>query len=109
MARSSALGTLGDLLIVFSAKLMLLYFLYEVLTFVFDKARLLTNNFVQNSFDYSCISLSAFNSGTYLRLHSISQNPKLVKKIIRNLNLSKDSNLDSIPVVVMKKCEYDFS
>ena len=82
----------------------------EVLTFVFDKARLLNDNFVQNShLDYSCISLPTFNSGTYLRLHSISQNPRLVKKIITNLDSSKDSDLDSIPVLVVKKCESDFS
>ena len=81
-----------------------------MLTFVFDKARLLNDNFVQNShLDYSCISLPTFNSGTYLRLHSISQSPRLVKKIITNLDSSKDSDLDSIPVLVVKKCESDFS
>ena len=35
----------------------------------------------------------------------ISLTPKLIKKVIANLELSKVSGLDSIPVVVLKNCE----
>ena len=35
--------------------------------------------------------------------------PKMVKKVIMNLDLFKASGLDFIPVVVLKNCEPEFS
>ena len=48
-------------------------------------------------------------SKTNLKLHNISVTPKMVKKVIMSLDLSKTSGLDCIPVVVLKNCEPDFS
>ena len=51
------------------------------------------------------MSSSAFLSRTNLKLHNISVTPKMVKKIITNLDLSKVSGPDCIPTVVLKNCE----
>ena len=51
------------------------------------------------------ISLPFFHSRTNLKLHNISVTPKMVKKVIMNLDLSKASGLDCIPEVVLKNCE----
>ena len=40
-----------------------------------------------------------------LELHNISVSSKMVKKVIMNLDLSKTSGPDCIPVVVLKNCE----
>ena len=40
---------------------------------------------------------------------NISVTPKIVKKVITNLNSSKASGLDCIPVVVLKNCEPELS
>ena len=73
-----------------------------------DKAKIVC--FFRNSnLDDSGISLLVFPSGTNLKLHNISVTPKLVKKVITNLYLSKASDPDSIPVVVLKNCEPKFS
>ena len=37
-----------------------------------------------------------------MKLHSISVTPKMVKKVIMDLHLSKGSGPDCIPVVVLK-------
>ena len=64
-----------------------------------DKAKLFTENFSKNSnLDDSGISLPVFPSRTHLKLH-ISVTPKMIKKVIMNLDLSKASGLDYIPVV----------
>ena len=44
-------------------------------------------------------------SRTNLKLHNISVPLKMVKKVIMNLDLSKASAPDRIPVVVLKNCE----
>ena len=76
-----------------------------MLSSAYDKAKLFTENFSKNSnLDVSGISLPVFPSKTNLRLH-ISATPKRVKKVIRNLDLSKASGPDCTPVVVLKKCE----
>ena len=81
----------------------LLYLLY---TSCNAKGKLFVENFSKNSnLDDSCISLPVFSSRTYLKLHNISVTPKMVKKIIMNLDLSKASGPDCIPVVVLKNCE----
>ena len=59
--------------------------------------------------DDSDISLPVFCSRTNLKLHNISLNPKMVKKSITNLDLSKTSGPNCIPVVVPKNCESELS
>ena len=82
----------------------------EVLSSACDKAKLFAENFSKNpNLDDSGISLPAFPSRTTLKLHNISVTPKMVKKVITNLNLSKPSGPDSITVVVLKNCEPELS
>ena len=58
-------------------------------------------------FEDSDISLSVFASRTNLKLYNISVIPKMVKKVITNLDSSKASHLDCIAVV--KNCEPELS
>ena len=44
-----------------------------------------------------------------MKLHNISVTPKMVKKVIMNLDLSKASGPDCISVVVLKNCELELS
>ena len=82
----------------------------EVLSSASDKAKLLAKNFSKNSnLDDSGISLPAFPSRTNLKLHNISITPKMVKKVIMNLDSSKAAGPDCIPVVVLKNCEPELS
>ena len=68
-----------------------------------DKAKLFAENFPKNSnLDDSGISLPVFPSRSNLKLHNIYITPKMIKKVIKNLDLSKASGLDCIPVVVLK-------
>ena len=57
----------------------------------------------------SGISLPVFPSRTNLKLHNISVTPKMVRKVVMNLDLSKTSGPDYIPVVVLKNCEPELS
>ena len=67
-----------------------------------DKAKLFAENSSKNSnLDDSGISLPVFPSRTNLELHNISVTPKMVKKVITNLDLSKVSGPECIPVVVL--------
>ena len=82
----------------------------EVLSSASDKARLFAENFSKNSnVDDSGISLPVFPSRTNLKLHNISVTFKMVKKVIMNLDLSKASGPDCIPVMVLKNCEPELS
>ena len=82
----------------------------EVLSSASDKAKLFAENFSLNSnLDDSGISLPAFPSRTNLKLHNISVTPKMVRKVIMNLGLSKASGPNCIPVVVLKNCELELS
>ena len=82
----------------------------QVLSFASDKAKLFAENFSTNSnLDDSGISLSVFPSRTNLKLHKTSVTPKMVRKIVINLNLSKASGPDCIPVVVLNNCEPELS
>ena len=82
----------------------------EVLSSASDKANLFAENFYLNSdLDYSGVSLPVFPSRTNLKLHNISVTPKMVRKVIMNLDLSKASGPDCIPVVVLKNCEPELS
>ena len=75
-----------------------------------DKAKLFAENFSKNSnLDDSGISLPVFPSRTNLKLHNVSVTPKVVKKVITNLDLSTVSGPDCIPVVVLKNCEPELS
>ena len=75
-----------------------------------DKAKLFAENFSSNSnLDDSGICLPVFPARTNLKLHNISVTPKMVKKVIMNLDLSKASGPDCIPVVVLKNCEPELS
>ena len=75
-----------------------------------DKARLFAKTFSKKfNLDDSGISLPIFSSRTNLKLHHISVTPKVVKKVITNLDLSKISGPDCIPVVILKNCEPELS
>ena len=81
-----------------------------VLSFASDKAKLFAKNFSNNSnIDDSGISLPAFPSRTNLKLHNISITPKIVKKVITNLDSLKASGPDCIPVVVLQNGEPELS
>ena len=81
-----------------------------VLSSASDKAKLFAKNFFKNSnLDDSGISLSVFRSRTSLKLHNISITAKMVRKVITNLDSSKVSGPDCIPVVVLNNCEPEFS
>ena len=82
----------------------------EVLSSALDKAKVFAENFSKDSnLDGSGISLPVFPSRTNLRLHDISLTPKMVKKDMMNLDMSKASNPDCIPMVVLKNCEPELS
>ena len=55
------------------------------------------------------ISLPIFPPRTNLKLYNISITLKMVKKVIKNLDSSKASGPDCIPVVVLKNCEPELS
>ena len=75
-----------------------------------DKAKLFAEDFLKNSdLDDSGISLPVFHSRTILKLDNVSVTSKLIKKVIMNIDLSKASGPDCIPVVVLKNCEPELS
>ena len=81
-----------------------------MLSSAFDKAKLFPERFSKNSnLDDSGIFLPIFPSITNPKLHSISVTPKMVRKVIMNLDLSKASGPDCIIVVVFKNCEPELS
>ena len=81
----------------------------EVLSSASDKAKLFAENFSLNTnLDDSGISLLVFPSRTNLKLY-ISVTPKMVRKVVMNLDLSKTSGPNCIPVVVLKNCEPELS
>ena len=82
----------------------------EVLSYASDKIKVFATNFSKNfNLDDSGISLPVFPSRINLKLHNISVTPKMVKKVITNLDSSKASGPDCIPVVVLKNCGPDLS
>ena len=82
-----------------------------MLRFASDKAKFFAEIFSKNSnLDGAGISLLVFLSRTNLELHNISVIHKMVKEVITNLDLSKTSGSDCIPVVVvLKNCEHELS
>ena len=82
----------------------------EVLSSASDKAKLFAETFSMNSnLDDTGISLPVFPSRTNLKLHNISVFPQMARNVAMNLDLSKASCPDCIPVVVLKKCEPELS
>ena len=74
------------------------------------KQNCFAENFSKNcNLDDSGVFLPVFPSRTNLKLHNISVTPKMVRKVIMNLDLSKASGPDCIPVVVLKNCEPELS
>ena len=65
--------------------------------------------FLNSNLDDSGISLPVFPSRTNLKLHNIFVSPKMVKKVTMNIDLSKVSGPDRIPMVVLKNCELELS
>ena len=81
-----------------------------VLSSASDKANLFAENFSMNfNLEDSDISLPVFPSRINLKLHNISVTPKMVRKVVMNLDLSKASGPDCILVVVLKNCEPELS
>ena len=77
----------------------------EVLSSAFDKTELFAENFSLNSnLDDSGVSLPVFPARTNLKLHNISVTPKMITKVVMNLDLSKAFGPGCIPVVVLKNC-----
>ena len=75
-----------------------------------NKAKLFADNFCKKSnLDDSGISLTVFPSRTNLKSHNISLTPKMVKKVIIILDLSKASCPDCIALVLLKNCEPELS
>ena len=113
LPRNLALMTFGELLVVFSTKVNLLYLLCSVarrycLLHVIEK--LFAENFSKNYIlDDSGISLPVFPSRTNLKLYNTSVTRKMLEKVIMNLDLSKAPGPDCIPVVVLKNSELELS
>ena len=75
----------------------------EVLSSASDKAKLFAEIFsLTSNLDDSGVSLPVFPSRTNLKLHNISVTPKMVRKVVMNVDLSKASGPNCIPVVVLK-------
>ena len=74
------------------------------------KTNLFTKNFSKDfNPDDSGISLSVFPSRTNQKLHDISVPPKMVKRFLTNIDSSKASGPDYIPLVVLKNFEPELS
>ena len=68
-----------------------------MLSFASDEIKLFAKNFSKNSnLGESGVTLPVFPSRPNLKLHNISLTPKMVKKVIVNLDLSKAFGPDSI-------------
>ena len=78
----------------------------EVLSSSSNKATLFAKNLSKNSnLDDSGICLPVFPSRANLKLHKSYVTPKMVKSVITDLDSSKTSDPDCIPVVVLKNRE----
>ena len=68
-----------------------------MLSFASDEIKLFAKNFSKNSnLGESGVTLPVFPSRPNLKLHNISLTPKMFKKVIVNLDLSKAFGPDSI-------------
>ena len=104
-----ALRTFAKLPIMLSIKLNLLYLLYSTARrcclLHLIKQNCLLKTFARTLILMTQVSPPVFPSRTNLKLYNISVTPKMVKKVIMNLDLSMASDLDCILVVVLKKRE----
>ena len=75
-----------------------------------NKPKLFAKKIYKNSsLDDSGISLPVLLSRTNVKMHNISVTPKIVKKVITNLDSSKVPGPDRILVVVLKNCGPELS
>ena len=82
----------------------------EVLTSASEKAKLFVELFSKNSnLDDSGHELQSFNRRTVITLSNMVITPKMVERAISNLDSSKASDPDGIPVVVLKNCGPELS
>ena len=110
LPRNLAHGTFGKLLNKAKSAIRPLFNGPEVLFSASDKAKLFAKNFSNNSnLDGSGIYLPVFPCRTNLKLHNIFVTPKIVKKVITNIDSSKASDPDFIQVAVLKNCELELS
>ena len=77
----------------------------EVLSSASDKTKLFAKNFSKIS-NLDDTGISVLPSRTNLNLH-ISIIPKMIKKVITNLDSSKAFGPDCISVVVIKNCQLE--
>ena len=96
-----AFGTFGELPILLSTKVNLLYLLYSTSrrSSAFNKAKLLAKDFSENSNLYDSgifFTVPVFPSRTNLKLHNVSVTAKLVQKVITSLDSSQVSGPDCI-------------
>ena len=81
-----------------------------MLSYAADKAKLFAKKFSKNSnLDDSGISLPVIPSRANLKLHNISITPKMVKNVMTNLDSSKVSGPDCIPLVLLRNCGPELS
>ena len=113
LPRNLVFGTFGKLPIVLNKDKSAIPSLFDgpdVLSAASYKAKLFAEDFSKNSnLDDSGIPLPVFPSRTNLKMHNISVTPKMVRKVIMNLDLSKTSGPYCIPVTVLKNCESKLS
>ena len=81
----------------------------SAITPLFNRPEVLSPASLNSNLDDSGVSLPVFPSRTNLKLHNISITPKMVRKVVMNLDLSKASGPNCIPVVVLKNCEPELS
>ena len=110
LPRNLALGTFGKFLIVFSIKVNLLYLLYSMVQTCcllhLIKQNCLLKTFLRTLVLMTQVSLYLLlPSRTNLKLHNISVTPKMVQKVIMNLDLPKASGPGCIRVAVPKNYE----
>ena len=98
LPRNLAFVTFGELLIVFYSMARRCCLLH-----------LIKQNYLLKTFLRTLILMTQVSLYLLYMLYLISVIPKKVKKIIMNLDLSKASDPDFIPVVVLKNCEPEIS
>ena len=110
LPRNLTLVTFGELPIVFSTKVNLLYLCYistqRCYLLHLIKQSCLLKTFLRILILMTQVYLYLFSILVLiLKLHNISVTSKMVNKVTMNLDLSKASGPDCIPVVFLKNCE----
>ena len=103
LPRKLALRTFGELPIVISIKVNLLYLLHSAAKRC-CLLHLIKQNYLLKTFLRILILITQVS---LLLFSNISVTPKIIKKVRTNLDLSKASGRDCIPMVVLKSCEHD--